>query len=418
MTDLDGALSDLAKLRSGSEPIVSLYLNCQWNDEQQRERVRLFVQERVRRTLGHYAPGAPGRDGLVRTLERAQEWVSSLTAQVHDAEKGGLALFANEALGLWRTYAFRRPFANELCTDGIPHLKQLVRQRDDGEPALVVIPDPEGAEIFQVELGDLGATSSIRSPVPRSDQDTFNAGTGAPNRRLEREKKNERHHENFILKNHRAAASEVVQLFDQAPRSHVVLVGIATTLAAFERELPERLRARVIARIPRPREWESGDGPQRNGVLSEAARAAAEREKESEARVIDAVVGEALRGGLGVLGPGDVVLALNEGRVHKLVLEDDFRLTGWRCDNCDALGANAESAEVCPYCAGDLRALHHLDEALVARTLGEGGQVELVGHANKLHSYRGVGAFLRQTAPTGMGGRSPPWPTAPGANQP
>jgi hypothetical protein len=418
MNELDGAISDLAKLRSGSEPIVSLYLNCQWNDEHQRDRVRLFVQERIRQTLAHYAPGAPGRDGLVRTLEQVQEWVSSLTAQAHDAEKGGLALFANEALKLWRADTYRRPFENELCTDGLPHLKQLLRLRDDAEPALVVIPDQEGAVIFRTALGDLAATSTVRGEVPRADKDIYNAGTSAPFRRLEREKKNERRQENFILKNRRAAASKVVSLFDQDPRSHLVLVGIAGTLAAFERELPERVQSRVIARIPRPREWSSKDSVQRDGVLEVAARAVAEREKETEARVIEAVVGEALRGGLGVLGPSDVVLALNQGRVHKLVLEDDFELTGWRCDNCDALGANAESAEVCPYCGGDLRTLHHLGEALVARTLGEGGQVELVAHANKLHSYRGVGAFLRQTAATGMRGSGQPWPTAPGASQP
>ncbi|HEY6003325.1 MAG TPA: hypothetical protein VIV57_10665 [Anaeromyxobacter sp.] len=56
-------------------------------------------------------------------------------------------------------------------------------------------------------------------------------------------------------------------------------------------------------------------------------------------------------------------------------------------------------------------------EALVARALAEGGRVEVVAHTNKLHSYRGVGAFLRQTAATGLRGASPPWPAAPGANQ-
>ena len=70
---------------------------------------------------------------------------------------------------------------------------------------------------------------------------------------------------------------------------------------------------------------------------------------------------------------------------------------------------------MCPFCSGDLRAVQSLREALVARTLAGGGRVEVVPHANKLHSYRGVAAFLRQTAPTGLRGTSPSWPTAPGA---
>jgi len=118
-----------------------------------------------------------------------------------------------------------------------------------------------------------------------------------------------------------------------------------------------------------------------------------------------------------VAGPEDVVLAVNQGRVQALVIEEDFALAGFRCHNCDALGASVEAAEVCPFCGGELRAVPCLGEALVARTLADGGRVEVVPHGNKLHSYRGIAAMLRQTAPTGLRGASPPWPTAPGASQ-
>jgi hypothetical protein len=58
-----------------------------------------------------------------------------------------------------------------------------------------------------------------------------------------------------------------------------------------------------------------------------------------------------------------------------------------------------------------------LGEALVARALAVGGTVQVVPRARRLHGYRGVGAFLRQTAPTGLRGASPPWPAAPGADR-
>ena len=146
MTELDGTLSELAKLRSGSEPIVSLYLDVRWGDEQQRERVRVFVQERVRQTLAHYPPGTPGREGLERTLARVQTHANQLAAQTLAADEGGLALFACESLGLWRTFFFRCAFESELCTDGIPHLTQLARLADGSEPAILVVPSQEGAE--------------------------------------------------------------------------------------------------------------------------------------------------------------------------------------------------------------------------------------------------------------------------------
>lgn len=411
MTVLDGTLNDLARLRSGDEPIVSLYLDVRWGDEQQRERVRLFVQEKVRKALAQYPEGSPGREGLARTLERAQEYVAGLTAQQREQGKNGLALFANEAMDLWRVHFFRRSFQPELCTDHIPHLAQLARLADDEEPAIVIVPDASGADVYQVLLGDLAVEESLRGVVPRADSDEWNAGTGGrPGRQYEREQKDERRAEEYARKNRRRVAEQATALFDRTPGAHLVLVGTAENLAAFERELPERLRAEVIARIPRPREWESGAGPRRDGVVKGAAAAILDHERSAEARIVDEVVGQSLRGGMAVLGPEDVVSALNQGRVHRLVLEEDFARAGWRCVNCDALGPSADGEEACPYCGGALTVVHQLGEALVARTLGEGGAVEVVAHTQKLHSYRSVGAFLRQTG-GGMrraAGQSPP----------
>lgn len=417
MPELDGTLSELARLKSGSEPIVSLYLDLRWSDEHQRERVRLFVEEQTERALAHYLPESPGRAELARTLERVRDHVGGLVGQAYDEGKAGLALFACESLKLWRPLTFARAFENELGLDGIPHLTQLARLADDVAPAILVVPSPEGADLYEVELGDIEVEGHLEGYVPRGGDKSYNAGTaGESSRHYEREGKNERNTETFIQKNRRAAALQVTTLFDQRRGSKIVLVGTSETLAAFERELPDRVKAQVIARLPRPREWEGNGGARRAGIAAAVAQAVAERERQDEETVVDAVVGEALRGGVGVVGPEDVVEALNQGRVHRLVVEADFTRKGWRCDRCDALGARDGHA-TCPYCGGDTHAVHALRDALVARALGAGAEVEIVARTKKLHGYRGVGAFLRQTAPTGLRGSSQPWPTAPGANQ-
>ncbi len=418
MIVLDGTLSDLARLESRSEPIVSLYLDVRCKDEQQRERVRLFVHERMRHTLAHYAPGAPGRAGLERILKRVQDYVSGLLGQQVEAGKNGLALFACESLELWRPLTFRRSFENALETDRIPHVLQLAHLADDFVPAVVVLPSQEGADIFQVALGELASEEKLRGFVPRRDTDTWNPGAGMHGRNYERQQKDERRHDNYVQKNHRRAATEVEALFDQNGDSVVVLIGPSETVAAFERELPGRVRERVVARLPRPRGWEGEGNTRRDGVVEGAAQAIQRHEREQEVRVVEHVVGEALRGGLGVLGPADVLDALNQGRVHRLVIEDDFDRNGWQCDNCAAIGENAASTEICPYCGGDVRTVKVLGEALVARALREGADVEVVAHGNKLHSYRGVAALLRQTTATGLRGASHAWSSAPGTGQP
>jgi hypothetical protein len=415
MTELDGTLSGLARLRSGSEPIVSLYLDVRWSDEQRRERVRVFTRERVRRVLGHYLPGSPGRAELERTLGRVESYVAGLSSQAHEETQAGLALFACETLGLWRPCLFGRPFADELCTDAIPHLTQLARLADDVEPAIVVAPGPDGADIFHVALGEVEVEASLRGTVPRRDADVFDAGAGSAGRRHERQQKDARHQQAFVDRNRRASAAEVTRLFDDRPGSRLVLVGTSEALAAFERELPERVRAQVIARMPRPPAW-SDPAARRDAVLAGTARALEAHEREVEPRIVEAVVGEALRGGVAVVGPEDVVLALNEGRVRRLVVDADLARAGWRCDRCDALGIT--DGEACPWCGGPLHAVLDLREALVARALAQDAEVEVVAPSARLRSYRGVGAFLRQSAPSGLRGASPPWPIEPGATRP
>ena len=411
MTDLGGVLGDLARLRSGSEPIVSLYLDVRWDDEQQRERVRVSVRDRARAILGHYAPGAPGKPALVRTLEKIHAFVEGLAVRAFEESRAGVALFACEGLGLWRPLFFARPFADEVCADGIPHLGQLARLAERQRPTIVVVPSLEGAEIFEVRLGELDAEASVRGPVPRGAAGNEGAGLERTFRQHERESKGERRADAWSRRNRQAAAAEVTALFDRTPGARVVLVGTAQSAAAFARELPERVQLAIAAKVPLPRAWSSSGGIRRTGVR-ELAQEVLGDGTAAASREVEAVVGEALRGGVAVVGPEDVVLAVNEGRVHALVVEEDFERRGFHCDNCGALGANVESAEVCPFCAGDLRAVQNLREALVARTLAGGGRVELVAHENRLHSYRGVAAFLRQSTQTGLRGAGPSWPSA------
>lgn len=417
MTDLDGVLGELARLRSGSEPIVTLYLNVRWNDEQQRERVRVSVRDNARAILAHYAPGAPGKPALTRTLDRIAGLVEGLTTQAYEANRAGLALFACEGPSLWRPLFFHRPFVDEMCADGIPHLGQLAKLAERRRPTIVVVPSIEGAQVFEVRLGELDLEASVRGQVPRTTAEKENAGMGKPGRPYEREVKGERRAEAWAQRNRQAAAAEVTTLFDRTPGARLVLVGTGQTTAAFSRELPDRVRDAIAARVPLPRAWSSSGGIRRAGVRQLVEDVFGDG-ADGAARDVEAVLGEALRGGVAVVGPEDVVLAVNQKRIHQLVMEEDFDRAGFHCDNCDALGANVESAEVCPFCGGDLRAVRNLREALVARTLAEGGRVELVPHESRLHSYRGVAAFLRQTAQNGLRGTSPAWATSPGANQP
>ena len=380
MTELDGTLSELARLRSGSEPIVSLYLDIRWK-RRAAARARAAVRAGAhsadaRRTT---APGTPGREGLERTLERIQDHVSGLAgAGSTRRSENGLALFACESARPVAAALLHAPVRRTSSrTDGIPHLtparapRGRLRARDRGRAER-----RRARTSTRCRSATSRSRRTLRGFVPRGDEDDVQRRDARPRPGASYEREDEERaarRRTSSSKNRRAAAAEVTALFDQNPRSLLVLVGTSETVAAFERELPERLRSASSRGCRAPREL--GVRRRQRGATASSrrvAQAVAEREKEDEHR--DDRRGRRGRrsaAGSACSARSDVVEALNQGRVHTLVIEEDFDGTGWRCDNCDALGANAESAEICPYCGGELRAVRQSRRgARRARALG------------------------------------------------
>jgi hypothetical protein len=206
---------------------------------------------------------------------------------------------------------------------------------------------------------------------------------------------------------------ELTRLFDAAPASRVIFAGTTGLVSALERELPLRVQEALLARLPHPMSEQEEERWVLDELASDALDAVADEERRVESRAVDEVVGKALSGTRAVLGPEDVILAVNERRVERLMMEEDFTGWGWRCFNCDALGMR--EAESCPYCGGELTTVEDLPEELAGRVLAEDGEIEVVRHSKKLHSYRGTGALLRQVRGTGMrGGTAGPPASAPG----
>jgi peptide subunit release factor 1 (eRF1) len=405
-SELRAVLSELAVMRSNGEPIASLYLDLRWQDLRAREATRVVLRERIRAEIERHADH-PAHEAVARTLERVQRAVTERREQVDRSGSEGLAIFACESLGLWRELTFDQPFHGQLSLDDRPYVLQLVRLLQGVQPIIVAVVHAKGVRVYQVALGGVLQQAIVEGPIPRGHRE--GGMSGVPGSRYERAQKNQRHIKELIERLRRTAATELTRLFDAAPASRIVLAGTTEMVASLERNLEPRVKDAVLARLPHPvSEW--GDqGWVLDQVASEALDAVADEERRVEARAVDEVVGKALSGTRAVLGPEDVILAVNERRVERLMMEEDFAGWGWRCFNCDALGLGG--TESCRYCGGEVTTVEDLPEELAGRVLAEEGEIEVVRHNNKLHSYRGTGALLRQSKGTGMRGGTPasPW---------
>jgi peptide subunit release factor 1 (eRF1) len=402
--DLRKLLQEMALLRADGEPIVTLYLDTHWSDEQQRERARVYVRDAARHELDAHE-AHPQQQALDRTLRRVIGEAESRINAARDQTSRGVAIFACEAVGLWRVVELPCSVGNRLCTGMRPQLLPLARLLDDVEPAILAMVTARGAELYEIVLGDIVGELTVEGFTPvRHGQGGRVRGGASPSPHgasggafFEREQKNQRHVENFVEKNRRSAADALVKLFDRDPaRTNVVLCGTAEMVAAFEKALPERVAARVIGRLPRPPSTQGYKGDGRAELLAATVAKIAEQERRKEEEIVESAIGQALRGGMAVLGTDNVVLAVNERRVHRLILEEGFEGTGWLCRNCDALGN--DHPDRCTYCQGDLAWVKELGEELASRVLANDGEVEIVPRHRKLHAYKGIAATLRQAS--------------------
>ena len=379
MTPIQAELQRLAGLRSERDPIVSLYLDTRWSDPSQRVRVRLFVEEHLAR-LREVAEG-PWRAAFERTLDRIERYVEGLWRQEWEVSDWGTAVFACEGLGLWRTFGFRHRMDDQLTVGPTADLLQLARFAYDYRPTVLAVVDTRGAWIFETALGDVVGEARIEHDAHRR-----HSMGGWSQFRFQRRVDNE------IARNLSEGAAHVVFLMDENPARRLVLAGTAREVGMFERALPTRIRQRILARLPAPSERAYRTGEIRADMLADTIGEVFQRERAGEAGEIRRVVTEALAGGLAEIGPEDVVLAANEGRIHRLVIQHGLELEGWRCTNCDALGIKHEkTCGFCGYPTVDVP----LSQELANRVLREGGEVDVVEPDALLRHYYGVAAVLR-----------------------
>src|SRR5262245_56496695 len=106
-------LRELARFSAGALPVVSLYLDTQWRDQHQRERVATFVTRHVRQAHALLFDADPARVSLEQDLARITQWEAECLHGMAGSHMPGVALFACAAAGLWVEFPSPVPFEDE-----------------------------------------------------------------------------------------------------------------------------------------------------------------------------------------------------------------------------------------------------------------------------------------------------------------
>lgn len=158
MIDVNARLTALAKIRGARTPVVSVYLNTRWADEHQRERVRVFLKNEIRR--------ARAAAGLDADLDWIQAQGESLITQARFPDAHGVALFACEGLGLREIIPLGVPFENAFVVADAPFLRPLAAALEEAPSTLIVFVDGESARLIPLSAEGAGEEVALQSDVP------------------------------------------------------------------------------------------------------------------------------------------------------------------------------------------------------------------------------------------------------------
>ncbi len=369
--DLRARLTRLSKVGKTKTPVVSVYLDTRWSDEQQRERVRIFLKNEI----------AKARDAR-RAAPGDLEWIQSaggeLVGQSAAPVAQGVAMFACEAAGLGEIVRLRVSPDNRFAVEDTPFLAPLAAVIQRTPSTLVAFVDTESARLMHLTSEGPGREVDLTSEMPghhsRGDWVEF------------AQSRYERHIREHRGRHVAAVTESLAQLIDAHGVERIVLAGEPRNIAALRRELPPRLAAHVVGEISASRHEPS------SAIIARASELVGHLAASDDVPVVDAVLTEAAKSGQAVAGVDETVEAVNRGAVHRLYVLRGVRGPAAACVGCGTLFSG--EADECRLCGKALKPVG-LGEALIQRVLAAGGSVDTVEAHQRLAAVGGVAALLR-----------------------
>ena len=375
-TDVAAKLRELARTTPGMAAIISVYLDTRWSDEHQRERVRVFLKNEIRKAAAM----------SVGQLDADLAWIGAVGERLvsHDVhpETAGVALFAGGPERLREVLLSAVPFGDSFTVASTPRLRPLVTALGDAPRAAVLFVDGESARLIAVTEQGPGDEITLES-----------TDVIGQHRRggwlLLLQSRYQRHIHVHRARHFDAVAHALADLVDHYGLRAIVLAGEPRNLAVFRTHIPPRLAGRLVGEV-------TGARYEPASALAERALALIRHRAAGDAAAaLDAVLVEADGGGRAIAGVDATIDAVNRGAVDRLYLLPIYEEEGRVCPACHALERAA--SDVCRWC-GAVTSLLELGEAMVQRVLAAGGDVASVDVHAGLERVGGVAALLRYPA--------------------
>lgn len=366
-------LKEIAKMHGNGSYFVSLYLN-----------VNPLTNPKGEYTIRLKNMLKDAADSLDKEmLKRVDKDLDALDAYVLGNRrefKKGLALISSRERDFWKEYHLSVPLKSELVVEKSPYIKPLLDILDNYQRYAVLLVDKESARIFIVHLGEITEYGEVHTPDVPGRHKKGGWFALAQN-----------HYERHIDYHVDLHLKDVVKKFESFLKSEYigrVLIGGSDEAVTMTRGLlPKTVNEKVVGA------FHAGMFENNVEVLKKVEPVLRAYEKQEEERTVKELITRAMKDEKAVVGLENVIKALQEGRVMKLMLLRDFTQRGYQCSACGALSIKGEVN--CPYCGGKMEEIGYIVELAAQKAVEQGALVEVVAESEELKDAGGIGGVLR-----------------------
>lgn len=367
----------LAQVESTEGCAISFYFQPQTPQNKSHREEAILVKDLVRdalRKAERNGNHAATREDLAKMLQIAEG--------LHGNHSRGKAIFACREKGIWLELDVPpRLLRSQITVNSRFHLRPLVHAYAGLPSTCIALVNRKKARLFELQENEITQKPDLEfgpSPhVPRSDgYQGYEAGH------------RERHVDNQIMQHFKLFA-ESLQLLSHREKFDALLIGCQDENwpeiePHLQNGLKQKLRGRFAIDV-------ASATPE--DVRPHAMRILTEAMLTEQMELIQAVMGEAQRNGLGALGLRHVLNALERQEVQTLLLTRDFKAEAVECPNCRHL--DTRMVKNCAVCAHSTRALSDVSDALVDLALRNGADIRFIDSDPNLEKAGRVGALLR-----------------------
>jgi peptide chain release factor subunit 1 len=363
----------MAKMRGDGSFFVSLYLNVSLTTNVKNDYV-IHLKNMLKHT-------AEKLDKVVlKKINGDLEKIESYILANKKLFKKGLAILSSNEKKFWKEFHLSVPIKNEIIVDNTLYIKPLLDILDNYQRNAILLVGRDSGRLFMIHLGEIEEYAEIRTDdVPGRHK---KGGWFALS-----EKSYERHIDYHVDLHLKDVLKKLEELLSREYVGRLVIGGSEEAVTKLKSMLPQAIAEKIIGTFQAEMFANSKE------VIEKVEPIIHAFEKKKEDETIDELLTRAMKNENAVIGIDDVLNALQEGRVMKLVFQKDYKQDGFTCKKCGYL--TSQELSVCPYCKGEMQKALYLVDFIAQKAVEQGALVEVVSKNKKLREAGNIGAFLR-----------------------